>query len=118
VPFAWMLKEAMEALGGQHGLDVQPEREPDLGFKTQWIQDYFNQQALLDCFAAHMKPEQSLCFLYAKQVPFIEDANARRILIGVGRVRHVAPPQEYAYTNAKSEDSPTTFMCSCDLSNM
>jgi ATP-dependent exoDNAse (exonuclease V) alpha subunit len=98
VPFAWMLQEAMEALGGQHGLDVQPEREPDLGFKTQWIQDHLNQKALLDCFAAHLKPEQSLCFLYAKQVPFVEDANARRILVGVGRVLHVAPPQEYAYT--------------------
>jgi hypothetical protein len=98
VPFAWMLHEAMEALGGEHGLDIQAEREPDLGFKTQWIQDHLNQKALLDCFAAHLKPEQSLCFFYAKQVPFVEDAYARRILVGVGRVLHVAPAQEYAYT--------------------
>ena len=98
VPFSWMLREAMEDHGEKHALDVQDKREPDLGFKTQWIQDHLNQKALLNCFAGHLKTQQSLCFFYAKQVPFVEDANARRIIIGVGRVLHIAPPQEYAYT--------------------
>jgi len=98
VPFAWMLREAMEELGEEYGLDVQAEREPDLGFSTQWIQDRDNQKALLDCFCDHLKPEQSLCFFYAKQVPFVEDSGARRILIGVGRVLHVSPCVEYQYT--------------------
>lgn len=98
VPFAWMLREAMETLGEEHELDVQAEREPDLGFKTQWVQEHLNQTALLDCFAGHLKPEQSLCFFYAKQVPFVEDAAGGRILIGVGRVMHVGAAQEYAYT--------------------
>lgn len=98
VPFAWMLREAMETLGEEHALDVQAEREPDLGFKTQWVQEHLNQTALLDCFAGHLKPEQSLCFFYAKQVPFVEDAAGGRILIGVGRVLHVGAAQEYAYT--------------------
>lgn len=98
VPFAWMLREAMETLGQEHELDVQAEREPDLGFKTQWVQEHLNQTALLDCFAGHLKPEQSLCFFYAKQVPFVEDAAGGRILIGVGRVLHVGAAQEYAYT--------------------
>src|SRR5713101_6716385 len=62
VPFAWMLAEAMADLGEEQGLDVQAEREPDLGFKTQWIQDHLNQKALLDCFAGHLKAEKSLCF--------------------------------------------------------
>lgn len=97
VPFAWMLREAMEHLAEEHALDVQADREPDLGFATQWIQEHRNQKALLDCFAGHLKPEQSLCFFYAKQVPFVEDASASRILIGVGRVLHVVPTQEYAY---------------------
>jgi hypothetical protein len=97
VPFAWMLREAMESLGEEHALDVQAEREPDLGFKTQWVQERLNQKALLDCFAAHIKAEKSLCFFYAKQVPFVEDTAASRILIGVGRVLHVTAPQEYAY---------------------
>ncbi len=98
VPFAWMLREAMEAMGAEHALDVQAEREPDLGFKTQWIQEHLNQTALLDCFVGHLKPEHSLCFFYAKQVPFVEDVAGGRILIGVGRVQHVSAAQEYAYT--------------------
>lgn len=98
VPFAWLLRETMEALGEEHALDVQAEREPDLGFKTQWIQEYLNQTALLDCFAGHLKPERSLCFFYAKQVPFVEDAGGGRILIGAGRVMHLGALQEYAYT--------------------
>ena len=98
VPFAWMLRDDMEALGEEHALDVQAEREPDLGFKTQWVQNHLNQTALLDCFADHLKPEYSLCFFYAKQVPFVEDSVGGRVLIGVGRVLHVGTAQEYDYT--------------------
>jgi ATP-dependent exoDNAse (exonuclease V) alpha subunit len=96
VPFAWMLRESMEQLGELHGLDVQAEREPDLGFATQWVQDHANQRALLDCFAEHLKREKSLCFFYAKQVPFVEDAG--RIIVGVGRVLNVSPCVEYRYS--------------------
>lgn len=98
IPFAWMLADAMPALGEEHGIDVQPEREPDLGFPTQWIQDYRNHKSLLDCFRDHIVPETSLCFFYAKQVPFVEDAGLSRILIGVGRVMHIAPCREYRYS--------------------
>jgi len=98
VPFAWLMNETLEEYGRQYGLDVDPSREPELGFKTIWIQDRDNQQALLDCFCHHLVPEESLCFFYAKQVPFVEDGAGRRILIGVGRVRHVSPCKEYDYT--------------------
>ena len=77
---------------------VQAEREPDLGFDTPWIQERLNQTALLDCFAGHLRPEQSLCFFYAKHVPFVEDSASVRILIGVGRVLHIGAAREYAYT--------------------
>lgn len=97
VPFAWMLRETMGELGETYGLDVRAEREPALAFKTQWIQEKSNQTALLDCFCNHIKPEESLCFFYAKQVPFVEDVGARRILIGVGRVMHISPCVEYEY---------------------
>lgn len=97
VAFAWMLRESMEQISEEHALDVQAEREPDLGFKTQWTQERQNQTALLDCFAGHLQPERSLCFFYAKQVPFVEDSAGGRILIGVGRVQHVGAAQEYSY---------------------
>ena len=98
VPFAWMLREEMETLAETHALDVQAEREPNLGFKTQWVQNHLNQTALLDCFTNHLKPEHSLCFFYAKQVPFVEDSAGGRVLIGVGRMLHVGAAQEYDYT--------------------
>ncbi|MBM4223441.1 MAG: RNA helicase [Gammaproteobacteria bacterium] len=110
VPFAWMLSEDMATLGEEHELDVQVEREPDLGFKTRWVQDHLNQTALLDCFAGHLKPEQSLCFFYAKQVPFVEDATGGRILIGVGRVLHVGAAQEYAYTTNDLKGKPRSML--------
>src|SRR5438132_2969725 len=37
-------------------------------------------------------------------MPFVEDAAARRILIGVGRVKHVADCVEYAYTTKNLKD--------------
>jgi len=109
IPFAWMLADAMPGLGEEYAIDVQPEREPDLGFPTQWIQDYRNHTALLDCFRAHIVADESLCFFYAKQVPFVEDAGRSRILIGVGRVKHIAPCQEYRY-NTKDLDGKLRSM--------
>lgn len=104
VPFAWMLRESMAALAAEHGIDARLEREPNLGFPTQWVQDHLNQKALLDGFAGHLKPEHSLCFFYAKQVPFVEDAAGGRILLGVGRVKHVGAAQEYEYSTKDLKD--------------
>ncbi|GJQ30472.1 MAG: hypothetical protein HBSAPP03_23560 [Phycisphaerae bacterium] len=97
VPFSWMLAESAEQLAAEHALDVLPDREPDLGFKTQWLQHRDNQKALSDCFCAHIKPNESLVFFYAKHVPFVEDTAGRRIIIGVGRVLHIGPCVEYEY---------------------
>ena len=98
VPFAWMLVKEMSKLGEEHALDVQAEREPDLGFDNEWVQDHRHQTALLDCFANHLLPKESLCFFYAKKVPFVEDYGSSRVLIGVGRALHVGPCVEYKYT--------------------
>lgn len=103
IPFAWLLREKMEQLSQEFHLDIDIAREPtkeDLGFKNLpgWTQDHLNQKTLLDCFADHLKPQRSLCFFYAKQVPFVEDAEGGRILIGVGRVVHVGVAQEYDYS--------------------
>lgn len=98
VPFAWLLKDSMSALAEEFGLDVQPEREPNLGFPTEWIQDRDNQKTLLDCFCDHLKLQQSLCFFYSKKVPFVDETGASRILIGVGRVIHVSSCVEYEYS--------------------
>ncbi|NIM18106.1 MAG: AAA family ATPase, partial [Candidatus Aminicenantes bacterium] len=96
VPFRWMFKESFKEFSLEYGLNLDTAREPDLKFKTPWVQDHQNQRELLNCFFNHIKPESSLCFFYAKQVPFVEDS--RRVLIGVGRVLHIGDISEYSYS--------------------
>lgn len=93
VPFLWMMREGMELRGEDLFLDVDDSREPDLGYKTNWVHEAQNQTALLDAFAAHLQCEDSLCFFYAKHAPFVESTG--RILIGAGRVKEIGPLTEY-----------------------
>ena len=95
IPFNWMFKSQMEQRANEYGIDLDPGREPTMPFKTDWIQELRNQTALLECFGSHVKAEKSLCFIYAKEVPFVEDS--RRVLLGVGRILHVGNPVEYQY---------------------
>lgn len=95
VPFAWMRKDNLPQYVRTYGVEAREEWEPKLNFETAWVQDIRNQRALLDCFFGHVKPERSLCFFYAKQIPFAEEH--RRVLIGVGRALKVGDPTEYVY---------------------
>ena len=102
VPYNWMFSSRLEELRDEYSLDIGPEYEPkvinqyDMTVETNWVQDRRNQIGLLDCFFDHVKPEKSLAFFYAKQVPFVDTPG--RVLIGVGRVRHVGEPTEYRYS--------------------
>lgn len=106
LPFRWMNKGfvfgddrskgfvASFPLGGVNQ-DVEPTKEA-LGFQTPWLQDFRNHHSLLECFWNHVRPEESLVFFYAKQVPLVEDIG-RRVLIGVGRVKGIGDLTEYEY---------------------
>lgn len=96
VPFRWMLTEEGAELVELYDLGFQPDREPDLGFGTAWIQDRSNQLVMLDTFFGAVRPEESLCFFYAKDTPL--SASARRVIVGVGLVRQVGAPVEYQYS--------------------
>ena len=76
-------------------LGYDPEREPELDFETSWIQDKHNQLIMLDTFFEALEPEESLCVFYAKRTPLSEDS--RRVIIGIGRVKGIGKPTEYAY---------------------
>ena len=93
VPFRWMMRENMDGYRDLYDLEIDEGREPDLGYETSWIHEAGNQKALLDGFAAHLRKEDSLCFFYAKHVPFVEGTG--RILIGAGRIKQIGPLQEY-----------------------
>ncbi|MYA68433.1 MAG: AAA family ATPase [Gammaproteobacteria bacterium] len=96
VPFRWMLIEESAELVNLYDLGYQPDREPDLGFGTDWIQDRSNQLVMLDTFFGAVRPEESLCFFYAKDTPL--SASARRVIVGVGLVLTVDAPVEYQYS--------------------
>jgi hypothetical protein len=100
LPFLWMRNDAVEQHLKQFDIDYNPNREPDLAFASGWVQEKHNQQALLDCFFEQVRPEESLCFFYAKQVPFVEDAGRVRVIVGVGRVKHIGESAEYKYTKS------------------
>lgn len=93
VPFRWLMRENLELYGDLLNLDVDLKREPDLGYESSWLHEADNQKALLEGFAAHLQPQDSLSFFYAKHVPFIEGTG--RILVGVGRVNCISPLTEY-----------------------
>ena len=110
VPFRWMLRKEVEGdpANGQPGIAERlklgwvPEREPDIRnisgnpVNTNWIQEKDNQLALLDTFFGALRPEESLCFFYAKRTPLSEQS--RRVIIGVGRMLSVGEATEYDYT--------------------
>ena len=109
VPFRWMLRENVEgsAKNGEIGIAESlkigwvPDREPDIRnhqgnqVETAWVQERKNQLALLDTFFGALRPEESLCFFYAKRTPLSEQS--RRVIVGVGRVLSVGEATEYAY---------------------
>ena len=109
VPYRWMLREMVEgnANNGKTGIAERlqlgwtQDREPDIRnrrgekVETPWIQERGNQLAMLDTFFGALRPEDSLCFFYAKRTPLSEQS--RRVIVGVGRVLSVGESSEYAY---------------------
>ena len=124
IPFRWMLREQVEgnkkwgvsSLKETLQLGYQAEREPDLTVnkgwekdKKTWVQEGTNQRIILDTFFSVAKPNESLMFFYAKRTPLAEDA--RRVIIGVGRVKSVSAPIEYHYLNGqKPKDSISGYL--------
>lgn len=110
VPFRWMLRNKVEGNEKENDIGIAermqigwiPDREPDIrdrsGKKvdTAWVQELDNQLALLNTFFGALRPEESLCFFYAKRTPLSEQS--RRVIIGVGRVLSVGKPTEYSYS--------------------
>jgi hypothetical protein len=88
-------RENERGLASQLMIPFDARHEPELPFKTAWVQSIENQSALLEAFFGALEPQTSLCFFYAKRTPLSEDH--RRVIIGVGRVVGVGEPVEYEY---------------------
>lgn len=107
IPFRWMMREQAALIADQWGIGYDPDLEDSADFKirpnserrTAWVQDHRNQIALLDTFFSAVRPDSSLVFLYAKDVPIEDESDpAARVLVGVGRVIHVDAPVEWEFT--------------------
>jgi hypothetical protein len=96
IPFRWTRKYDAQAIADELGLPFDLSREPQLAFETVWVNDFVNQQIMLDTFFSALVPEKSLVFLYAKRTPLTDDPS--RVLVGVGRVTSVGRAQEHAYS--------------------
>jgi hypothetical protein len=98
VPFRWMLRQSAADIADQYQLPYEPGLEEAVDSEAslnnpQWVQHAKNQQLLLDTFFSAIKPERSLCFIYAKESPLSDDR--RRILLGVGRALSVGATIPY-----------------------
>ena len=97
IPFRRMRREHAEEIAEETGVDYRPDLEDvaneQMPFTSGWVQHGHNQRALLDDFFAHLQPEVSLCFMYASRVPLTEADG--KVLVGVGRVIHVAGNVEF-----------------------
>ena len=98
VPFRWMLTKESAELVERYDLGFQPDREPDLGFDSNWIQERSNQLVMLDTFFGAIRSEESLCFFYAKDTPL--SVSTRRVIVGIGLVRSVNDHVEYQYSTS------------------
>jgi len=96
IPFRWILTKECPELVERYGLGFQPDREPELSFNTAWVQERANQLVLLDTFFGAVRPEEALCFFYAKDTPL--SSSSARVIVRVGLVRSVGEHVEYEYT--------------------
>ena len=55
IPFRWTRKEDAQAIANSMALPFDLAREPELAFETVWINDFDNQQIMLDTFFGALK---------------------------------------------------------------
>ena len=105
-PFAWTMlsrntgsgERTIQDLACKFGIDYREDREPELSFRTNWVQDAGNQREIFRVFYQDVVPNKSIVIPYAKQVPFIDDNN-RRVVMGIGYITSITEPPEHNHTN-------------------
>ena len=104
VPYRWTQRELAPDLAQRWGIELDESLEKAIdetvGYKSGWIQHHLNQRRMLDSFFSALRPQQSLAFIYAKDVPLLEDQSpGSRVLVGVGRVTRIDPSVEWLYSS-------------------
>ena len=95
LPFRWVNRESAAVFEDLYGTGYDVSREPIEGWMEDgaWVLDPENQRHCLESFWSAIKPAESLCFFYAKEVPGAEEG--RRVIVGVGRVVEKIPGKQF-----------------------
>jgi len=88
-PFRWLKKNSVKEFNRNLRLDLDGSREEYPDFDSPWLNNADNIEKILRAFKSHLEPQNSLCFIYATHVPFIE--GEEKVLIGVGRISEDLP---------------------------
>ena len=99
-PFGWLLKSSMHDLNVKYNLEIDEDAEREWPRGKNWLQFGESQEAVFNYFYKDVVVDKSLCLVYAKQVPFVEDAG--RVIIGIGHVKNISKVKEHKHTNAGS----------------
>ncbi len=77
----------------------------------RWIQNWHTQEEIFTTFFKDVVPGKSLCFIYAKAIPYVEDGD--RILVGVAVVDKPVelPVKHRKQENSKSKLESYTWEC-------
>lgn len=99
-PFGWLLKSSMHDLNVKYNLEIDEDAEREWPRGKNWLQFGESQEVVFNYFYKDVVVDKSLCLVYAKQVPFVEDAG--RVIIGIGHVKNISKVKEHKHTNAGS----------------
>ena len=90
-PYFWTMKNNIEEKSKYYDIDYNEENEPIS--KTTWIQTKNNQRGIFNAFYKNVIPNESLCIIYAKQIPYTDEPG--RVIIGIGDILKLTDVKEY-----------------------
>lgn len=102
-PYLWMREESVREICDQENFILEGPRNAN---KQQgWVTEPTRQRALLKLFWSKVTPGSSLVFYYLRPgVPL--DENARRIVVGVGRISEIGTQLYFGNRNPSDELYP------------
>lgn len=101
-PYRWMREEFFREVCEAEDITVPG---PDQTRSTGWVREPNRQRALLKRFWAKLEADESLVFYYCNQGNPL-DENARRIVVGVGRIAEIGPQLYFGTTPEYRDQYP------------
>lgn len=101
-PYRWMLEDFFQEVCEAEDLDIPG---PGGLRSSVWVTEPYRQRTLLKSFFGKLEVKKSLVFYYVNQGNPI-DESASRLIVGVGRIKEVAPQLYFPETSKHPEQHP------------